>query len=71
MKITTALAADANSTNALETPGIALTNGENRIMQPDSTIAFAGTLRSDTSASRDIAGESESCASWYRWRPAE
>ena len=44
MKITTALAAEANSTNAPETPGIALTSGENRIMQPDTIIAFAGTL---------------------------
>ena len=63
MKITTALAADENSTNALEMPGSALMIGDNRIIQPDTTIAFAGTLRSDTSAKRDIAGESESCAS--------
>ena len=71
MKITTALAAEANSTNAPETPGIALTSGENRIIQPDTMIAFAGTLRFDTSPKRCMAGDSESCASWYRWRPAE
>ena len=44
MKTTTALAAEANSTNALEMPGIALISGENRIIQPDTIIAFAGTL---------------------------
>ena len=63
MKITTALAAEANSTNAPEIPGIALMIGENRIMQPEATIAFAGTLWSETSAKRAIAGDSESEAS--------
>ena len=71
MKITTALAAEENSTNALLMPGIMLMIGDISTMQPETTIALAGTLRSDTSASRAMAGESESCASWYRWRPAE
>ena len=71
MKITTALAADENSTNALETLGIILMIGDSRIMQPDTTIALAGTLRSETSARPRMAGASESCANWYRCRPAE
>ena len=40
--------ADENSTNAPETPGIALTIGESRISTADTKIARAGTLRSDT-----------------------
>lgn len=58
MKITTALAADENSTNAL-VPGSALMIGDSRIATADTTIA---SLAAVDTLWRDIAGESRNPA---------
>ena len=48
MNRNTAELADENSTNAPDTPGMALTIGDSSISAADTRMARAGTLRSDT-----------------------